>query len=136
MDTRVKPAYDGLDAWISLCEPPAGLQRHAAQKIFRLHRLPAGALQFENPDGAFLAGDREMIIEHFARRARATGDGAAQDLYACWLAFDRHFAPRAGKWPKPMNMAQHFPCGPVPVDPRLGLFSFCSVADAFVALLC
>src|SRR5712671_6417705 len=114
MDTRVKPAYDGLDTWISLCKPRRRLYRRAAQKILRLHRLLAGALQFEKPDGAFLAGDREMIIEHFARCARAIGDGAAQDFHACWLALDRHFAPRAGKWRQPMNMAQHFPRGPVP----------------------
>ena len=62
MDTRVKPAYDDLDAWAVSYNARTGLQRRAAQEIFRFHRLLAGALQFENPDRAFLAGDREMVV--------------------------------------------------------------------------
>src|SRR5713101_3410801 len=115
MDTRVKPAYDGLDAWISLCQSHRRLQRRAAQKILCFHRLLAGALQLENPDRAFLAGDREMIVEHCARGTRSTRHGAAQDFHAHLLALDRHLAPRAGKWRQPMNMAQHFPRWLVPV---------------------
>ena len=69
MDTRVKPAYDELVRLTLLCEPHRRLQRRAAQKLLRLHRRLAGALQFENPDRAVLAGDRETIVEQFAGRA-------------------------------------------------------------------
>src|SRR5216684_351118 len=62
-------AYDGLDARASSCEPHRRLQRRAAQKILRLHRRLAGALQLENPDCALLAGNREVIVEQFAGRA-------------------------------------------------------------------
>src|SRR5436190_9275031 len=122
MDMRVKPAYDDLDAWAVSYNARTGLQRRAAQKIFRFHRLLAGALQFENSERALLAGDREMIVEHFTRGTRATGHGAAQDFDAHLLALDRHLGPCAGKRRQPVNIAQHISRGPVPIDPRLGLF--------------
>src|SRR5258707_13116310 len=80
-----------------LCKPRRRFQRRPAQKILRFHRLLAGALQFENPDRALLAADREMIVEHFASGTRSPGHRAAQDFYTHFLALDRHLAPRAGK---------------------------------------
>ena len=76
-----------------------------------------------------------MVVEHFTRGARAVGHGAAQDFYAHLLALDRHLGPCAGKRRQPVNMAQHFPRRPVPIDPRLGFFDFCGVGHAFRALL-
>ena len=83
----------------------ARLQRRAAQKILRPHRRLAGALQFEDPQCAFLAGDREVIVEDIAWHTRAVGHCATQDFRAHLLAFDPHLTPRAGKRRQPMNMA-------------------------------
>ena len=82
-----------------------------------------------------LAGDRKMIVEHFAGLARSIGHRAAQDFHAHWLALDLHLAPGAGKRRQPVNMAQHFARRPVPVDPRLGLFDFCGVGHALGRLV-
>src|ERR1700681_3137235 len=87
-----------------LTHTEADFHRRAAQKLLRFHRLLAGALQFENPDRALLAGNPEMIVEHIARRTRALRQLAAQDFDACILAFDRHLAPRAGKRRQPVDM--------------------------------
>src|SRR6266567_3198013 len=103
MDTRVKPAYDDLDALVGSHNARTGLHRRAAQKLLRLHRLLAGALQFENSDRAVLAGKGEMIVEHFARGARSIGYRAAQDFDAHLLALDRYLAPCAGKRRQPVN---------------------------------
>ncbi len=76
------------------------------------------------------AGDRQPIIEQFARRAGSFGDFAAQDLDPCDCAFDRHLAPRAGKRRQPVNMAKHVVRRLAPVDPRLGLVDLGGVSDA------
>ena len=55
----------------ALGEPRAWLQRRAAQKFLRLHRRLAGALQFENSDRAFAAGNPELIVEDLTSRAKA-----------------------------------------------------------------
>src|SRR5258707_4858174 len=97
------------------CKPHRRLQRRAAQKILRLHRRLAGALQFEDPQRAFLAGDREVIVEDIARHTRAIDHCATQDLDARRLAFDGYIAPRAGKPSLPMNMTNNRARSLVPV---------------------
>src|SRR4030088_1960507 len=49
--------YDNVSRGTTvLCKPHRRLQRRAAQELLRLHRLLTGALQFENPQCALLAG--------------------------------------------------------------------------------
>src|SRR6202047_1376188 len=134
MDTRVKPAYDGFDVREASRKPHPRVQRRTAREFLRLHRLLAGALQFENPNGALLAGDRQAVIEQLARCARSIGDFTAQDLDPRRRAFEGHLAPGAWKRRQAVNVAKHVTGRPVPVDPCLGFLDFLGVTNAFLTL--
>src|SRR5688572_12624087 len=99
----------------------AGRKRAAAQELFRLHRLLAGALQFENAHGAFAAGDGEAIVEHSAGRARALAARGAQELDArrAPRAAARDLAPRAGKRREAADVVVYLARRFRPVDARL-----------------
>ena len=60
--------------------------RRPAQKIRGRHRLPAGALQFDQPHRAFAAGNGQTFVEHMPRLAVAVALGRAQHLDAARAA--------------------------------------------------
>src|SRR5580704_13440811 len=101
-------------------EPQAGREPKAAQEFTRRHRPPSGALQFHDADGAFLARDREAIVEQCAGCAAALRFRRAQDFDPDRLAVERKLEPGAREWRKPPDMVVHFTPRPPPIDASLG----------------
>ena len=64
--------FDGeLVAGHCSAEDATARDRRPAQEFLRAHRLPAGALQFDQAHGAFAAADGQLFVEHLARLAAA-----------------------------------------------------------------
>src|ERR1700693_1980473 len=67
---------------IASAEDAIACDRRAAQKLFRPHRLPAGALQLDETHRALAASDGQLVVEHLAGLAAAGAFGRAQNLDA------------------------------------------------------
>src|SRR5258708_3187518 len=111
-------------------EPQAGLERRAAQKLFRLHRPPPGPLHFHDADSAFATGNRATIVEQYAGLATPLPFGGAPDLDPNRLAFEHKFKPGARKRREPTNMIVHAAPGRPPNDAGLGAVDLGRIGDA------
>src|SRR5260370_24900541 len=68
--------------WWFSSQSRTSANRRAAQEFLGRHRLAAGALQFEDAHRPVAARDRELIVDHGARRGGSFAPGGAPDLDA------------------------------------------------------
>src|SRR5271165_220577 len=111
-------------------EDRSGRNFSAAQKLLRLHRLAAGALELEDAHRASAARHCEVIVEHGAGRALALALGRSQNLDAGAVALE----PGAGKRREPAAMIVHGAPRPYPVDAGLTLVDLRRDGDSTVQL--
>src|ERR1700688_1438670 len=115
----------------ALIQNGCGHDWRSVQELTRCHRLLAGALQFDNPNRALSAGDRESVVEDGARRAFADSLGGAQNLDASCTG---KFEPGAGNRRQSAAMIVDLIPRVGPINARLALIDLVGVAHTLFGL--
>jgi len=110
---------------LSLAQLRAARDRRAAKKLIRVHWLPAGTLQFEEPDRAVAASHGQCVVKNPTGLAGAVSLGGAENLDAAGVCV---LKPRARKRRKAAATVVNLVPRLRPVDPRFGFLDLGGVS--------